>query len=288
MTQRLTCLAPRWLLALALLAAAAGLAGGSAVDAGDGEGADDGPQLLSLQDGGHFVFWSFAEAEAADVFAGEAGGGASPIKIAWKFVPLTMQWNSYIPALGVINFALRQGDVLWVVSEGPQEIVVPDSGLLVRTLTLASEAFDNGDLFPLAYTCDGDNISPDFAWSGAPEGTQSFVIVMRDPLTEPPFPHWAIWDIPADVTSLPGAVENVAEPGTPAGAKQALSFDGNTRGYLGPCPPAGETHDYVFVLFALSVETLPDVDLSSSVDDVFEAVAGWRLDSTIFGGAYTS
>ncbi len=100
-----------------------------AIPAGDGEpengdGDGDGmpepePELLgtlTLNAGGQFVFWQFGPANAADVFTG--------VKIAWLFNATAVSWLSFIPALGITNFALADGDVLWVVSDTAQEIEV--------------------------------------------------------------------------------------------------------------------------------------------------------------------
>ena len=46
-------------------------------------------------------------------------------KIAWLFDPAAVSWTSFIPVLGITNFALSQGAVLWIVSEAAQEIVLP-------------------------------------------------------------------------------------------------------------------------------------------------------------------
>ena len=76
-----------------------------------------GGETLSLVAGGQFVFWAFGPALAADVF------GA--VKIAWLFDPAAVSWISFIPALGVTNFALSQGVVLWIVTNTGLEIEVP-------------------------------------------------------------------------------------------------------------------------------------------------------------------
>jgi len=46
-------------------------------------------------------------------------------------------------------------------------------------MTPTSRAFQQGGTIPMKYTCDGDNISPPFAWSGVPEGTRSLRYSLR-------------------------------------------------------------------------------------------------------------
>ena len=71
---------------------------------------------LVLMGGGEFVFWELIPVLAADVFG--------TVKIAWLWNPLARDWTSFVPVLGVVNFAVAPRDLLWVVSEGPQTIVV--------------------------------------------------------------------------------------------------------------------------------------------------------------------
>ncbi len=85
---------------------------GTAIDVA--QASSDG--TLSLDAGGQFVFWTFAPANAADVFAS--------VKIAWLFDPTAIAWISFVPLLGVTNFSIAEGAVLWVVSEEAQEIPI--------------------------------------------------------------------------------------------------------------------------------------------------------------------
>lgn len=54
------------------------------------------------------------------------------------------------------------------------------------TFSLRSDDFEDGGKLSLPQALDGwghegQNISPHLAWSGAPEGTKSFVLTMFDP-----------------------------------------------------------------------------------------------------------
>src|SRR6476619_5639661 len=50
----------------------------------------------------------------------------------------------------------------------------------------------------------GDDVAPPLSWSGAPAGTRSYSVTVFDPdaPTGSGFWHWAVANIPADVTSL--------------------------------------------------------------------------------------
>jgi len=122
------------------------------------------------------------------------------------------------------------------------------------TLTLRSPAFAAGGAIPSKYTCDGASHSPPLEWSGAPDGTKSFALIIDDPdAPDPKAPkatwvHWVLYDIPASASSLP---EAVAPSHLPAGTRVgSTSAKGTTYG--GPCPPRGR-HRYFHKLYALDV-----------------------------------
>ena len=50
----------------------------------------------------------------------------------------------------------------------------------IQVMTLTSTAFADGAKIPAKYTQAGEEASPPLAWSGAPEGTASFVVMMHD------------------------------------------------------------------------------------------------------------
>jgi Raf kinase inhibitor-like YbhB/YbcL family protein len=96
--------------------------------------------------------------------------------------------------------------------------------------------------------------------------------------------HWVIWDIDGAGTGLPEGVPNVAEPPTPAGARQTTSYDNTTYGYRGPCPPS--LHGYRFDVSALDVATLPGVSPTSSRAQVTAAIAAHAIDQATLAGQY--
>lgn len=117
-------------------------------------------------------------------------------------------------------------------------------------MTLSSSAFSAGTAIPTRQTCDGGDVSPPLAWSGAPAGTRSFAVVVDDPDASG-FTHWLLFNIPASTASL---AEGLKSGALPAGAAEG-SNDFGSIGYRGPCPPSG-THRYSHRLYALDVAPL--------------------------------
>ncbi|WP_237054692.1 YbhB/YbcL family Raf kinase inhibitor-like protein [Microbulbifer sediminum] len=114
---------------------------------------------------------------------------------------------------------------------------------------------------PLAsvyHGCGGENLSPQLSWSGAPEGTRSYALMVYDPdaPTGSGWWHWVMFNIPADTTSL-GEGAGTLKNGLVPEAIQVRN-DYGSPGYGGACPPRGDgDHRYQFRLYALGVEQLP-------------------------------
>ncbi len=106
------------------------------------------------------------------------------------------------------------------------------------------------------FGCTGENLSPAFVWSDAPEGTESFAFTVFDPDAprDGGWWHWLAFDIPADVAALDqgaGSDDGAMPPGT----VQSVTDFGET-GYDGSCPPRGQEHRYEFTVYALGVASL--------------------------------
>jgi Raf kinase inhibitor-like YbhB/YbcL family protein len=116
-------------------------------------------------------------------------------------------------------------------------------------IAVSSAAFVQGRPVPARYACTGEDLSPAVRWTGAPAGTQSFVVVLEDP--DAPggvFTHWIVYGIPPDQQELPEGLP--AEPVVAGGILQG-SNDFGSVGYRGPCPPRGPAHRYVLRVYAL-------------------------------------
>jgi Raf kinase inhibitor-like YbhB/YbcL family protein len=114
------------------------------------------------------------------------------------------------------------------------------------------------------FGCEGANVSPQLAWSGAPTGTKSFAITVYDPdaPTGSGWWHWTVVNLPASTHTLPRGAGGTTGK-LPAGAVQGRTDFGST-GFGGACPPAGDKpHHYQFTVWALKAEKLP-IDANAS------------------------
>ena len=132
-----------------------------------------------------------------------------------------------------------------------------------EAMEITSKDFKHNQSIPPIHTCDGKDLSPQLAWSGAPDGTKSFALSCIDP--DAPmgdFIHWLVYNIPATVSEIPQAGP------LPAGA-QEVTNDFGKKPYGGPCPPSG-THRYFFTVYALKVSDLGVVSKGDFVKKVKE------------------
>ena len=129
--------------------------------------------------------------------------------------------------------------------------------------SVTSNDFNDGEQLPAAqlsgiFGAGGKDISPELSWTGFPEDTRSFAVTVYDPdaPTASGFWHWAVVDIPGDVTHLPAGAGGEAGNGLPPGAFQ-LSNDGGLARYIGAAPPPGHgRHHYHVVVHAVDVDSL--------------------------------
>jgi Raf kinase inhibitor-like YbhB/YbcL family protein len=105
------------------------------------------------------------------------------------------------------------------------------------------------------FGCHGGNGSPGLSWNHPPVGARSFAVLLFDPDAPGGWWHWAVFDIPAGVSSLRSGAGDPVKHLLPAGAVQVRNDFGYV-GYGGPCPPPGQTHHYRLMLYALRVAKL--------------------------------
>ncbi|MBW8880042.1 MAG: YbhB/YbcL family Raf kinase inhibitor-like protein [Asticcacaulis sp.] len=147
------------------------------------------------------------------------------------------------------------------------------------TLQITVEGFDRGRPIPDRYAMaapdgrDGGNLSPAIRWTGAPDATRSFAVVVVDrdspadrtnanvadkviaeEAQRRDFYHWLLIDIPGDATGLEEGQEGVGVKGRNDFGPRAKG----ANGYDGPKPPTNDErwHRYQVLVYALDVASL--------------------------------
>ncbi len=162
--------------------------------------------------------------------------------------------GSFLIAMFMMAGADAQSAATGQTQAGPpvlaKELVSPrmNSRLLVT-----SSAFRSGGDLQDRYTQNGENVSPPIQWTKGPLGTQSYVLLAEDAGVNRPEPvfHWVVYDIPSSMTGVSG--NQPTEAKLNSGAMQGLNVR-KASGFLGPKPPAGQTHPYHFEVFALDTK----------------------------------
>ncbi len=150
------------------------------------------------------------------------------------------------------------GDFMKSLAVFPAALLAFSSSLAGADMTLSSDSFKDNGVMPAKFATTkvngGKNISPGLKWAGAPTGTKSFAVSCIDMhKIASNWVHWMLVDIPASAMELP---EGASPSKIPAGAKELKNSFGDT-GWGGPQPPPGTgVHDYVFTVYALSVDRL--------------------------------
>lgn len=152
------------------------------------------------------------------------------------------------------------------------------------SFALSSPMLASGASFDPANTCDGADTSPQLVWTSPPAGTRSFAVVLTDQSLNPNLVHWVIYDVPAAATGLPANVDKSYAPANVAGAHQTESYQAQTHGYLGPCPP--NLHMYQFAAYALDVDVLPGTSMSTTRAQAVPLVMQHQLATATLVGMY--
>ncbi len=156
-------------------------------------------------------------------------------------------------------------------------------------LALTTTAFEDGGIVPVKYSqaAEGGAISPNLTWSGVPDGTVSFTVVVTDPDTAPgksinEVLHWMMFNIPGTARELPDGVPAQAQ--LPDGSIQ-LPNQSKKIGYLGMgAPGPGPYHHYTWSIYALDTKLTLGPDATQT--DVMKAMDGHILMKGVLVGRF--
>lgn len=162
-------------------------------------------------------------------------------------------------------------------SEAPSPPATEVTTMSPAPFSLASTAFNEGGAIPRRFTCDGEDVSPDLTWSGAPDGTRALALAVTDPDARD-FVHWLVYDM----TGTPSGSLRAAISSSPDAPPQGTNSFGRA-GYGGPCPPSGE-HHYGFVLYALDGPL--ELTGAPRISDLHAAMDGHVLAQATLTGTY--
>lgn len=147
-------------------------------------------------------------------------------------------------------------------------------------MALHSRDFSDGGRLPRAAMspdCGGKDRSPELHWSEVPHGVKSFALVLHDP--DAPiaggFDHWVVYNLAPATHRLAAGVN--LPPG------ELGQTTPGRRAYVGPCPPAGPAHHYVFTLYALDVAHLGAVP-PTTASQLAREIAGHVLAQAVLRG----
>ena len=140
----------------------------------------------------------------------------------------------------------------------------PAQELGSHRFALSSPEVADGEILPVDFTGDGSGATLPLAWDGAPEGTASFAVVMHhaDPEGKTKW-YWTLYNIPADVRSLPKNVPGIGTLGN-------NSVNGRTE-YAPPHSKGAGEKTYIYTVYALSAPPQFDVEPAKVSRDVLLA-----------------
>lgn len=130
-----------------------------------------------------------------------------------------------------------------------------------KSFILSSTDIKSDSLLPVDYTCDGVSATLPLQWSGEPEETAAFAVIMHH-VASPTDIHWywVMYNIPNSVHSLPLNVKGIGLLGT-------NSVNDRTE-YAPPCSQGPGLKAYTYTVYALSANPVLSVPQSQVTREV--------------------
>jgi phosphatidylethanolamine-binding protein (PEBP) family uncharacterized protein len=126
---------------------------------------------------------------------------------------------------------------------------------------LFSAEIGTDSLLPKDYTCDGTSSTLPIEWSGAPEATVSFALIMHHEASPTDIHwYWVLYNIPVTVKSIPKNASGIGILGT-------NSVNDKTE-YAPPCSQGPGLKAYTYTVYALSANPVINVPANEVTRDV--------------------
>lgn len=144
-----------------------------------------------------------------------------------------------------------------------------ESGFVISSSEIKSDS-----LLPVDYTCDGVSATLPLEWSGEPDGTTEFALIMHHEASPTDIHwYWVLYNIPVSVHSL---IRNVAGIGI-----LGTNSVNDRNEYAPPCSQGPGIKAYTYTVYALSsnpVISVPQTEVTRQV--LLEAIKNITLSSS--------
>jgi len=149
-------------------------------------------------------------------------------------------------------------------------------------MEVVSNNFNQNEIIPTKYTCDGENISPGLKFLRVSDRAKTFALIVDDP--DAPggtFVHWVVYNMPAHKFEIE---ENFPKEEKLTDGTLQGKNDFGKIGYGGPCPPSGHPHRYRFK--AYGVDKYLDLQAGATKAELKSAMQGSIVDEAELIGMY--
>ncbi len=185
-----------------------------------------------------------------------------------------------------VVFGGADGQTLFITAR--TEVYITQAALPGAASTSSSTGFaltspdvTEGGVLPAEYTCDGSSSTLALNWSGVPEGTVSYALIMHH-VAGPDDVHWywVMYNIPANISGLEKNSMGV-------GVLGINSVNDRTE-YTPPCSKGPGAKNYTYTVYALSAEPQLNIPASQVTRAVLlDAIQNITLDSAELNVTYT-
>jgi gluconolactonase len=156
-----------------------------------------------------------------------------------------------------VAFGGADGKTLFITARTAVYISASSGSTTSSIFALTSPDVSGDGRLPVEYTCDGASSTLPLTWSGAPDGTKSFAVIMHHIAPDNAIHwYWVVYDIPATLTSLAKNIDptNIGILGT--------NSVNDRNEYAPPCSKGPGDKEYIYTVYALS--TQPQISLPAS------------------------